>query len=337
MSRIGWLLALAALALALAWWWLRPVASPAAGDSAEAEIVATAAPAGSAGVADSPGTEPPAAPPNRATAKWEAETQRRGAKPSKLPYPIDDNLDPAAARALYRKSREVVDCYSAQASLDTEAWERRTGTRWLDTAERQRVLAGLRETLRRQQGVCRRHGLDPDNADAPRPASVPYGYVTWARTSAAASGDPAAQVELMTYSQQRPDIDREIRPLMRQLLAGEPDDLPLLARIYGRGARELPSLFPTDGALTQAYAPLPDFDAIWTLVACDRGMDCSGASVTADRLCLLRGLCGYPDVESAVRDGMLGESTLATALRARAHVGAALRRGDFDAIVGSGP
>ena len=86
-----------------------------------------------------------------------------------------------------------------------------------------------------------------------------------------------------------------------------------------------------------SYTPPPNFEAIWLLVACDRGMDCGGTSLSADRLCLIRGLCGYPDVESAVRDGLLGESELETALQARAHIVEALRRGDFDAIAGRGP
>jgi hypothetical protein len=339
MSRIGWLLGLAALALGMAWWWLRPVAGPAAGDSDVGEVVATAATVESAGAADSPAIVPasPAAPPNSATARWAAELQRPGATPVKLPYPIDDSLDPEAARALYRKSREVVDCYTARASLDTEAWELRTGTRWLDAAERQRVLAGLREARRRQQAVCQRHGLDPDDADAPPPATVPYGFVTWARTSAAASGDPAAHLEHSAFVRRRPDISHEIRPLMRQLLAGDADDLPLVARIYERGARDLPLLVPLNSRQAQSYAPLPNFDAIWTLVGCDRGMDCGGTSLSADRLCLIRGLCGYPDVETAVRDGLIGESELETAMQARVNIVAALRRGDVDAIVGRGP
>ena len=335
-----WLLPSVFLALGLYAWWQRPIDPPATGPrltqgegavAVEAEAVAATASASE----PSPAAAEPG--PNIATARWAAELQYPTAKPVQLPYPVDGGLDRAAARALYRKAGEVRDCYSVQIALDSANWERQTGTRWLDPPERQRVLAGLQGAIQRQRASCRKHGMREDDPDAPPPPGIPPRFQLWARTSAAASGDPAARAEHYAYIWRRADLDSEIRPVVRELLLGDAQDLPALERLYGKYGRELPPLFQIDPRRAGSYTPPPNFEAIWLLVACNRGMDCGGTSLSADRLCLIRGLCGYPDVESAVRDGLLGESELETALQARANIVEALRRGDFDAIAGRGP
>ena len=339
-TRMRWLLALVFLALGLYAWWQRPIDPPAAGPrltqgegavAVEAEAVAATASASE----PSPAAAEPG--PNIATARWAAELQYPNAKPVQLPFPVDGGLDRAGARALYRKAGEIRDCYSVQIALDSTHWERGTGTRWLEPPERQRVLAGLQGAIQRQRASCRKHGMREDDPDAPPPPGIPPRFQLWARTSAAASGDPAARAEHYAYIRRQADLDSEIRPVVRALLLGDAQDLPALERLYGKYGRELPPLFQIDPRRAGSYTPPPNFEAIWLLVACDRGMDCGGTSLSADRLCLIRGLCGYPDVESAVRDGLLGESELETALQARANIVAALRRGDVDAIAGRGP
>lgn len=340
MTRRHWLLALALIALSLLTWWQRPTEGPAndtsllPGDGPVLQPPAASARLPGA-VAPDPAGEDPG--PSIATSRWEAELQRPGSRPIQLPYPVDGNLDGIAARALYRKASEVRDCNFARFSLDSANWERWTGTRWLEAPERQRVLAGLQEAIRRQLASCRKHGLREDDPDAPPPPGVPYGFLLWARTSAAASGDPAARAEHYAYIRRRADLDSEIRPVVRELLLGDAEYLPDLERLYGKYGRELPTLIQTDPRRAGGYTPPLNYEAVWMLVACDRGMDCGGTSLSADRLCLTRGLCGYPDVETAVRDGLIGESELETVLQARANIVAALRRGDFDAIAGRGP
>jgi hypothetical protein len=161
--------------------------------------------------------------------------------------------------------------------------------------------------------------------------------VLWARLSAAASGDPAARAHHFRSVNRRVDVATEIRPVLRELLVAAPSDLPNAGALQSRYSQELgPLLKPPVGRYGQ-IRNAPDSEALWLLVACDMGMDCAGTSIEADRLCLTSGLCGYQNLESAVRDGLLGSTELAPTLQARQQIVAALRRGDIAALVEPGP
>ncbi len=339
MRRALWLSAIA-LVIAMTAGWLRLAGGgraidPAATAGAERVVAATvgsvdARPASAISLDPEPG-------PNSATAEWLTDLQRPGRKPPSLPYPIDASLDRDAARALYRKSREISDCYMAQSSAVTREWEQWTGTAWLEAAERDRVLAALRAALQRQLGNCRRHGLREDGDGAAPGDPIPPGFVLWARLSAAASGEPAARAHHFRSVNRRVDVAAEIRPILRELLVAAPSDLPNAGWLQSRYGQELGPLLRLPAAgYGQLRNALPDTEALWLLVACDMGMDCAGTSVEADRWCVSRGLCGYPDLESAVRDGLLGSAELAPTLLARQQIVAALRRGDLAALVEPG-
>lgn len=336
MSRASYLLLALVLAF-IAWWFSRDDAMPptrpgvpnhAHGSDTDANANVTPSPAPRSASAPEPA-------PNSATARWLADLQRPRGKPYPLPYPLDASLDRAAARALYRKSQDVSDCYVARGALDTSVWEQWTGTRWLDAAERERVLKALQAAVARQIDSCRRHGMsEVDGVFSP---TVPAGFVRWARTSAAASGDPAARAVHFQAVPRRVDVDTEIRPVVRELLLADPVDIPVLALLHGRYGAEMGAVLQMDPARAWRNGARLDPEALWLLVACDMGMDCVGTGAPADRLCVDQGLCGYPDVESAVRDGLLGSSELELTLQARQQIVALLRRGDVDAIVNRPP
>lgn len=338
MKRIFWWLAIA-LVVALATWWSgrvdvdRPIDVPAtapASDVAAPAVMSTDAPVSSTA------RQSPDAGPNSATAQWLRDSQRRGANLPPLPYPIDASLDRTAARALYRKAEDVSDCYMARASADLRAWERWTGTAWLEAVERDRVLKALNAVIQRQLPKCRRYGLPENGVGVAEGEAIPPGYVRWAVTSAAASGDPAARARHYRSANRRLDVATEIRPTLRELLVSDPSDLPNAEPLQIRYGSELGGVLNVSGGYGQRRN-VPDAEALWLLVACDMGMDCSEASVAADRLCLTRGLCGYPDLQSAVRDGLIGANEMAATMQARERIVAALRRGDIAALVDPAP
>lgn len=338
MSRNLWWLAIALVVAGATWWSGRvdvdrpidkPVTAP-GGDVAAAAVMSSDAPVSSAA------RQSPDAGPNSAAAQWLSDIQRRGVTPLPLPYPLDASLDRAAARALYRKAEEVSDCYTAQASSDTRAWERWTGTAWLESVERDRVLKALQAVIQRQLGNCRRHGLREDGDGASEDAPIPPGFIRWAMTSASASGDPAARARQYRGVNRQVDVATDVGAILRELLVSDPSDLPHAGPLHDRYGRELGPLLRRSGGYGQR-ANVPDTEALWLLVACDMGMDCAEASVAADRLCLLRGLCGYPDLQSAVRDGLIGADELAATMQTREQIVAALRRGDIAALVDPAP
>jgi hypothetical protein len=173
-----WLLAVMLLFAMTAWWFGHagggPATDPPATAAAEGGVAATPGPADARPASKLDADSDPG--PNSATAQWLSDIQRRGAKLPPLPYPIDASLDRAAARALYRKSREVSDCYRAQAGADTRAWEQWTGTAWLEAAERDRVLKALHAAIQRQRGNCRRHGLREDGDGAAPEDVIPHRF-----------------------------------------------------------------------------------------------------------------------------------------------------------------
>ena len=47
---------------------------------------------------------------------------------------------------------------------------------------------------------------------------------------------------------------------------------------------------------------------LWTLVACDLGLDCLPGGPTLDRYCLRFGICGYPNLEATIRQWASGRT-----------------------------
>lgn len=339
MSRRPILLMVLLLSLAAIGWWFRDpgAPTPAAIAPIQASGVDTPAASAPAMTVNGPTELEPGAAPNSATAHWITDTQRRGWKSPPLPFPLDASLDRAAARALYRKAQEVSACYRARNAVDIRTWEQWTGTAWLEAPERERVLQARRAVIERQLGNCRRHGLSELNVDGASNEPIPLGFVPWARASAAASGDPGARANHYQRLNRRANVDTEIRPLLRQLLVEDPQDLPAMGPLHTRHGQELGAVLHMDPARAWRDGKALDPEALWLLVACDMGMDCGGTSNQADRLCLDHGLCGYPDVEAAVRDGLLGSSELELTMQARRQIVELLGRGDLAAIVDRPP
>ena len=126
-------------------------------------------------------------------------------------------------------------------------------------------------------------------------------------------------------------MDTEIRPLLRELLLADPVDLPALSALHERYGPQLGEVLQVERGY--GYQINVNMEALWLLVACDRGLDCGETSVAADQLCLTQGFCGYSNVEAAVRDGLIASPELEPTMHTRERIVAALRRGDIDAFV----
>lgn len=274
--------------------------------------------------------------PNSATAPTLMELGFRGLASIDLPRPIDAGLSPSAARALHRRVVDLRACASARdpdRSAMTGDWERDTGTAWLEPAERERVRAGRRAAVARMLGACRRQGYKAVGKEFD---DEPEGYVVWAIASAAASGDLGARLEAARFDRRKPDVDGVLRPLLVEAVSSrDPEIIASIGQVASRGGTALQAAMPTMPAMpTSGQRPsLPrggyEPRALWTLVACDLGLDCGEASPTLDRMCLRDGLCGYPNVEAALRDGQITEAQLRETEYRRQWLGNRIRSGQI--------
>lgn len=282
-----------------------------------------------------------AAGPNSATAPALMDLGIRGLPPIKLPHPVDASLSPPAAKALHRRVVDLRACASARdpdRSAISGDWERDTGTAWLEPAERERVRAGRRAAIGRLLGACRRQGYKTVGKDFD---DEPEGFVVWAIASAAASGDLGARLESARFARGKPDVDGELRPLLVEAVAsGDPEIIALIGHVAGRGGSALQASLPTTPTSgQQPYIPGGGYEvrAMWTLVACDLGLDCGETSPTLDRMCLRDGLCGYPNVETALRDGQIAEAQLHETEYRRQWLVTRIRSGQFAGMFDPAP
>ncbi|MBL8244244.1 MAG: hypothetical protein JNL89_08645, partial [Rhodanobacteraceae bacterium] len=114
--------------------------------------------------------------------------------------------------------------------------------------------------------------------------------------------DPWARLaQVASQKHDRALNDAQIDELRRALDAvlpaalAEPD--PVLFAMIDRAIESAPQALG-ERAAGSAQA------MIWPLVACDLGAECGPDSDFMRRLCLQEALCGYPDVASALRDGL---------------------------------
>jgi hypothetical protein len=71
---------------------------------------------------------------------------------------------------------------------------------------------------------------------------------------------------------------------------------------------------------------------VWALAACDLGADCGPRSPVLRQLCLQSLLCGYPDLESAVIDGVWPQGMSAALQEERRRLVERLRHGGVGAF-----
>ena len=261
-----------------------------------------------------------------------------------------------SARTAIQRLHDIEDCKAARSESWPRYWAVRTGVAWLPAEEQARNRATVKDARQRLLAACRRQGLSEqdETAGKPRPSSLEQALnalapelaeVEQTIEQAANAGDLQAQLSRQASNWRDADIDRETRPLLNAVLAeviagGDVGLLVDIGRIPAMGNG--PALGPLAswyGLQQTAGEPNAHVNqrALWTLVACDLGMDCSASSPTLDRLCLLQGLCGYPDVEAALRNGMItGVEAAETELRRQWAV-LRIRRGEIAGMFDPAP
>ena len=270
------------------------------------------------------------------------------------PRPIVFDRD--SARTAMQRLDDIEDCKAASSESWPRYWAVRTGVAWLPAEEQARNRATVKDARQRLLAACRRQGLSrrDDTAGKPRPSSLEQALdalapelaaVEQTIEQAANAGDLQAQLSRQASNWRDADIDRETRPLLDAVLAeviagGDAGMLVDIGRIPAmNNGPALGPLASWYGLQQTAGEPNAHVNqrALWTLVACDLGMDCGASSPTLDRLCLLQGLCGYPDIEAAVRDGMItGAEAAETELRRQWAV-ARIRRGEIAGMFDPAP
>jgi hypothetical protein len=252
-----------------------------------------------------------------------ADTVRATSREDASTPPTPARLDRAGARRTMQAVLDTGDCKAARSETWPRYWALRTGVAWLPADEQAHNRAAVKDARQRMLAACRRQGLSErdETAGKPRPGSLQQAIDALAPEIAATEHDIELaanagdlQAQLHRAKQRRDaDVDADIRPLLNAVLAEvvAGGDAELLVDI-GR----VPAMAngPALGALASGYglqqtsgAPNAQVNqrALWLLIACDLGMDCTATSPTLDRLCLLQGLCGYSRVEAALRDGVI--------------------------------
>ncbi len=322
--RVLLLVALLAVTGIASWWFdsdPRAVADPA--PSAAASAVDKPPPVAAERRAAQPDTGP-----NIATAPaFTRERPTAASQPIPLPQPVDAHLDPQAARALFKRYEDAHDCLAAR--IRWGDWERMTSTYWLPTPERERVLAGRQGAVERMLGVCRRQGFRTTGEEFDE---VPPGYLIWARQSAAASGDLAARLFAVGRARTGSDPVATVRSLVEEALrGGEPELVAASGAVVVYNELGNAGASPVDRRRPRALVHV-NIAAAWTLAACDLGMDCGATSQSLDRRCLSEGLCGYPNLEAALRDGVISEAEAVETEVRRQWLVARIRSGAIDGM-----
>lgn len=267
--RVGALLLIAIIAAAWWAWATRPPSGPQATAPPQPDPATTALP---------PAADP--APPAREASAPPEEPDAASAQPR--------DMDPRAAQTAFREALqrgwncrdeapadELEDGWAIglpPAQLERARAERAAAVDWA-----RRVCTGLPQALRTLEFKA-------------------------AASAALRAGDPwarLAQVASQKHDQALDDaqIDELRRALEAVLPAALAEPDPVLFAMIDRAIERAPQ--PLGERVRGSVQAM-----IWPLVACDLGAECGPDSDFMRRLCLQDGLCGYPDVASALRDGL---------------------------------
>ncbi|MGE4073047.1 MAG: hypothetical protein AB7E72_17910 [Lysobacterales bacterium] len=263
--------------------------------------------------------------------------------------------DAQSARAAMSALQDHQDCWLARNQRWLRRWESQTRSAWLPPSEREQARARLPQARQRLLAACRRAGLseeDPVQSLQPRNwdeilslAEPMSAEITRIQGQALRAGDLQARMHELADRRDRAQVDGEMRALLESALTqairdGQWELLPELALVLARHAGpELGPLASWYGIDQNSHAANIDVDqrALWLLVACDLGLECGAGSITLDRLCLREGLCAYPDVASAVYDGIVRRrSAQETELRRQWAVNR-IRRGQINGMFDPAP
>lgn len=267
--RTGWLLVIAIIAAAWWAWATRPSSGPQASAQPRPVPATTALPTA---------THP--APPAPETS---APQDERDAAPAQPP-----GMDPRAAQAAFREALQRGWNCRDEAPADDLAEDWALG---LPPAQLERARAERAAAIEWDRQVC--GGM----SDALRALQLKA-----AASAALSAGDPWARLaQVASQKHDRALDDAQIDELRRALYAVLPAALakpdPMQFAMIERAIEGAPQeLGERVAGSAQAM--------IWPLVACDLGAECGPDSDFMRRLCLQDGLCGYPDVASALRDGL---------------------------------
>jgi len=256
--------------------------------------------------------------PNRASyAVAEAQVEQAETDSAATTPPTGDartraKLNPQAARALMEENEREVDCELIRTAQAPRAVaERERLWRWLpaDIAEMERLA--FDDAVDRLGRGCPRWS---DDATARQQRRQQRQRNT---AAAAQAGDLSA---LLANS----GLNGELAPTLAQamydaLLSGDPK---LIERI---GYADM--VWSSHGNRSMAEA-MGVRRELWTLVACELGLDCLPGGPTLDRYCLRWGICGYPSLEATVRQG-ISDRTLQVLATQRAELLQRIRSGQI--------
>ena len=215
-----------------------------------------------------------------------AEISANTAQESSSSEPPSIRLSPEAAHSLMEERRRELDCELVLSAMAPKALAKRERKwRWLPAHVAQAERQALNDAAGRLGRGCPRWKDDADDLQrrqAQRQANL---------SAAAAAGDLAAR--LSPVRSPTPQMIEQMQLSMYDaLLSGDPALIATLGwadQVRGMGFSR------------SVREEIVDRDLLWTLVACDLGLDCLPGSPTLDRNCLRgEGICGSPNLHAAV-------------------------------------
>lgn len=221
-------------------------------------------------------------------------------------------LSPQAARTLMDDYEREVDCeYVRMAKAPAKVAEREREWRWLplEIAENERMA--LDDAVGRLGRGC--PSWSDDDAQYMKRRKL-------RRVNAAAAAKTGELRALLANS----GLEGQLAPTLAQamydaLLSGDPE---LIERI---GYADM--VWSGYGNRTMAQS-MGVRRELWTLVACDLGLDCLPGGPTLDRYCLRNGICGYPSLEATIRQ-WISDHTLQALQTQRAELLQRIRSGQI--------
>jgi hypothetical protein len=198
-------------------------------------------------------------------------------------------LSPDAARNLMQERRRELDCELALSARSAkELAKRERKWRWLPPQQAQAERQALRDAAGRLGRGCPHWKDDPDELmrrQTMRRAQLLSAFEANDLTARMNTARPITP----QFVQQLPEA------MYDALLSGDPELIASIGwadqlwRASDSASRNLPEDFI-------------DRTILWTLVACNLGLDCLAGSPTLDRNCLRdEGVCGSPDLDTAIR------------------------------------
>ncbi|MGE4072236.1 MAG: hypothetical protein AB7E72_13785 [Lysobacterales bacterium] len=194
-------------------------------------------------------------------------------------------ISPQAARVLMDDYEHEVDCeYIRMAKLPGRTAGREREWRWLPPEIAAMERQAFADALSRLGRGCPRWS-DDDAAYLQR-----HQQRRSNATLAAQAGDLRARLVNSGQEQDNP-ASTLIQAMYDALLSGDPE---LIARI---GYADM--VWTNNHNRPEAGRGWLRRE-LWTLVACDLGLDCLPGGPTLDHYCLRTGICGYPSVEATI-------------------------------------